>query len=42
MNMLDGKSSIAEGTDYTVDEENSNIIWIPFQPVYPENVADYQ
>lgn len=42
VNMLDGKSSIAEGTDYTVDEENSNIIWIPFQPVYPENVADYQ
>ena len=41
VNMIEGNSSIAEGTDYTVDEENSNIVWIPFQPVYPENVADY-
>lgn len=42
VNMLKGSSNIAEGTDYSVDEENSNIVWIPFQPVYPDNVGDYQ
>ncbi len=42
VNMLKGNSNIAEGTDYRVDEENPNIVWIPFQPVYPDNVEDYQ
>ncbi len=42
VNMLEGSENIAEGTDYLVDEENSNVVWIPFQPVYADNVADYQ
>lgn len=41
VNMIEGKG-IAEGTDYTVDEENTNVVWIPFVPVTAENVADFQ
>lgn len=39
-NMLEGKA-INEGTDYETDE-TGNIVWVPFEPVYPENVADYE
>ena len=39
-NMIEGKA-ITEGTDYETDE-TGNIVWVPFEPVYPENVADYE
>lgn len=41
VNMIEGKA-INEGTDYEVDDENANIVWVPFEPVTPENVADYE
>jgi len=41
VNMIEG-NGIADGTDYTVDEENDHIVWIPFQPVTAENVEDYK
>lgn len=41
VNMLEGNENMAEGTEYTVDEENPNIVWVPFQPVYPDNIADF-
>ena len=40
VNMLDGKA-FNEGTGYEVDEENPYIVWVPFEPVYPDNVQDY-
>ncbi|MGL6198655.1 MAG: substrate-binding domain-containing protein [Lachnospiraceae bacterium] len=40
-NMVAG-NDIAEGTGYEVDEENAYVIWVPFEPVTPENVADYE
>lgn len=42
VNMLEGNANIAEGTDYLVDEGNANVVWIPFQPVTADNVADYK
>ena len=39
VNMLNGKA-INEGTDYDTDE-TGNIVWIPYEPVTPDNVADY-
>ena len=39
-NMIEGKA-ITEGTDYETDE-TGNIVWVPFEPVYPDNVADYE
>lgn len=42
VNMLEGNTNIAEGTDYLVDEGNANVVWIPFQPVTVDNVADYK
>lgn len=39
-NLIDGKP-IAEGTGYEVDDENEFIIWVPFEPVTIDNVADY-
>lgn len=41
VNMLEGKA-INEGTEYEVDDENANIVWVPFEPVTPDNVADYE
>lgn len=38
-NMLDG-SAINKGTDYETDE-TGNIVWVPFEPVTPDNVAEY-
>jgi len=40
-NMVAG-NDIAEGTGYEVDDENQYVIWVPFEPVTPENVADYE
>lgn len=39
-NMCNGKA-LNEGTDYEIDTENPYIVWVPFEPVYPENVDDY-
>lgn len=38
-NMLDSKP-INEGTSYETDETGF-IVWVPFEPVTPDNVADY-
>lgn len=40
-NMIEG-TPINQGTDYEVDDENANIVWVPFEPVTPDNVADYE
>lgn len=40
INMIEG-NPIQEGTGYDVDE-TGNIIWVPFEPVTIDNVADYQ
>ena len=42
VNIIEGKKSVTEGTDYEADAKNPNMIWVPFEPIYPENVADYQ
>lgn len=39
-NLIEGKP-INDGTDYETDE-TGNICWVPFEPVTPENVADYE
>jgi ABC-type sugar transport system substrate-binding protein len=41
VNLING-NPIDEGTGYSVDAENPNILWIPFEPVNADNVADYQ
>lgn len=41
VNLLEG-NAVNEGTDFEVDEENANIVWVPFEPVTPDNVADYE
>ncbi|MCP1109391.1 sugar ABC transporter substrate-binding protein [Ohessyouella blattaphilus] len=38
-NLIAGKA-INDGSDYEVDE-SGNILWIPFEPVTKENVAEY-
>ncbi len=38
-NMVSG-TAINDGTDYETDE-TGNIVWVPFEPVTAENVADY-
>lgn len=40
-NMVEGKA-FNDGTDFEVDSENPYIVWVPFEPVYPSNVADYE
>lgn len=40
LNMING-ASITEGTGYEVDADNANILWVPFEPVTADNVADY-
>lgn len=39
LNLIDGKP-INDGTSYETDE-TGNIVWIPFEPVTIDNVADY-
>lgn len=39
LNLINGKP-INDGTDYETDE-TGNIVWIPFEPVTIDNVADY-
>ncbi|MCH1984330.1 substrate-binding domain-containing protein [Ruminococcus sp. OA3] len=38
-NLVSG-TALNEGTDYELDE-TGNIMWVPFEPVTPDNVADY-
>ena len=40
VNLIEGKA-INDGTDYETDE-TGNICWVPFEPVTPDNVADYE
>ena len=40
MNMVQGKA-INEGTEFEIDSENPAIVWVPFEAVTPDNVADY-
>lgn len=40
-NMVEGKA-MNDGTDFEVDTDNQYIVWVPFEPVYPSNVADYE
>ncbi|MGI6012654.1 MAG: substrate-binding domain-containing protein [Ruminococcus sp.] len=39
VNLVEG-NALNEGTDYEVDE-TGNILWVPFEPVTADNVADY-
>ncbi len=38
-NLVSG-TTLNEGTDYDLDE-TGHIMWVPFEPVTPDNVADY-
>lgn len=40
INMVDGKA-INEGTEYEVAADNQYVIWVPFEPVTTDNVAEY-
>ena len=40
VNLIEG-NAINDGTDYETDE-TGNIVWVPFEPVTPDNVADYE
>ena len=40
VNLLNG-NPINDGTGFDVDTENPHILWVPFEPVTSENVADY-
>jgi ABC-type sugar transport system substrate-binding protein len=40
VNLING-DPINQGTDFEVDDENSSIIWVPFEPVTADNVDDY-
>ncbi len=41
VNLLEGKS-IETDTGYQVDAENKSCLWVPFEPVTKDNVADYE
>lgn len=41
INMLEG-NELNAGTSYKIDETYPNVIWVPFEPVTAENVADYE
>lgn len=40
INLAEGKD-FAEGSSFKKDEKNPNILWVPFEPVTKDNVADY-
>jgi ABC-type sugar transport system substrate-binding protein len=40
INLIEG-NPINEGVDYELDADIPYIVWVPFEPVTPENVADY-
>lgn len=39
INMIEG-NDLGEGSDYEANEDQT-ILWVPFEPVTPDNVADY-
>ena len=41
LNLVNGKA-LNEGTEYEIDAETGHILWVPFEPVTPENVSNYQ
>lgn len=41
VNLLEG-NELNAGTDYSVDSEYSNVVWVPFEPVTIDNVEDYE
>lgn len=41
LNMIKGSASIAEGSDLVLDDAFENVAWIPFVPVYQDNVEEY-
>lgn len=41
INMLEG-NELNAGMGYQIDETYPNVIWVPFEPVTAENVADYE
>ena len=41
LNLVNG-TALNEGTEYEIDAETGHILWVPFEPVTPDNVADYQ
>ncbi len=40
INLIEG-NAINEGLDYQIDTDIPYIVWVPFEPVTPKNVADY-
>ena len=40
LNMVQG-NPINDGTDFEIDSENAYTVWVPFEAVTPDNVADY-
>lgn len=41
INLLNGEP-INAGTSFEIDDENPNIVWVPFEPVDASNVSSYQ
>ena len=41
VNMLEG-NDLLEGMDYTLSEESDRLIYIPYEPITADNVADYK
>ncbi|MDO5132243.1 MAG: sugar ABC transporter substrate-binding protein [Eubacteriales bacterium] len=41
INLVNG-AALNEGTDFEVDAETGHILWVPFEPVNADNVANYQ
>ena len=39
-NLLEGKA-LNDGMDYELSEDNDKIVWVPFELVTKDNVADY-
>jgi ABC-type sugar transport system substrate-binding protein len=42
LNMIKGNVSIAEGTNLVLDTTYNNVAWIPFVPVYQNNVNEFE
>lgn len=41
INLLNG-NAINQNMDYKIDSSNTHVIWVPFEPVTKDNVANYQ
>ncbi len=41
INLVNG-DALNAGTSFDIDSETGHILWVPFEPVTAENVADYQ